>query len=147
MAGLFTIDIEALGLEAAETLLDRVAMAVGDLRPAFDDITRDFNDLIARRFAAEGPGWAPLTEPYAAWKARVYGTPILVRTGAMKEAILSAEVEVAPDELRIATDAVPFRFHQEGTRKMAQRKIVDLSDQDVDRWVDIVERYLIAALD
>lgn len=92
----------------------------------------------ARQFDAQGGGpggaWAPLSPSYAAWKDRAFpGNPILVRSGALREALCSssspfAQRAISGDEFEYGTTGLEYAsFHQLGTERMPARAEFDFS--------------------
>lgn len=99
-----------------------------------------FEEELGRQFAAEGQGpnrggWAPLSEAYAAWKAKEYpGQPTLQREGNLHAALTAS---TSPFAMRTYDDsAFDFgtagldyaSFHQTGTRRMPSRPPYDFGD-------------------
>lgn len=89
---------------------------------------------VQRQFAREGDGatgkWAPLSPRTIADKIRNgYPTRILVRTGEMRDAIVSRDgFTVDATQMRYAPKVPHYaRYHQHGTERMPRRRIVDLS--------------------
>lgn len=92
----------------------------------------------AKQFDAQGAGpqagsWAPLSVSYAKWKqAHFPGRPILVRTGALKDALTGDEAtpfakrQVSGNSLSFGTSGLPYAsFHQTGTGRMPARPEFD----------------------
>lgn len=132
-------------LQTLQAALERAGDNVRDLgRYVFPKLIPVFEKAVGRQFDEEGRGpfagkWAPLTEPYRAWKQANYpGQPTLVRTGTLREALTnSASPFAARDfsggELVFGTRGVEYAsFHQIGTSKMAGRPPFDFGT-DTDR--------------
>jgi phage gpG-like protein len=129
----------AIGLraEGAGTLVAAFdAMATGIQNPKgpllglYQDV---ITVLVAQRFAAEGPGWAPLSPVYAARKQQLVGRkPILQFSGALLSALTGhrgAVYTVAGNTLTIHPDeTVPYwKAHQFGTKYMPARPPLSFS--------------------
>jgi hypothetical protein len=110
-----------------------------DLKPTFTkvgDYLTDFysGEVYASRGGVIGSRWAPLSSSYAADKARTFpGRPPLIRTGLMNRSYNS---EPSKQSLTLYNDTPYFDFHQEGTRRMPQRKTMDV---DQPRQVKIIQ--------
>jgi hypothetical protein len=124
-------------------VLSRLVDETHHLEPVFEKIGDDFRDITVNQFAAQGYGWAPLTPRYAAWKAAHFpGKPILQREGRLLAAmtIVGNEDnvnEVAPLWARFGAGGevgLIGSFHQTGTYIMAQRKVIDLREEDKRRF-------------
>ena len=90
---------------------------------------------VAQQFATEGRragGWPPLSPRYAAWKARHYpGRPILVLTGAMKEAALDPRaIQTSPRRMTYEVRDAKALWHQVGAGRLPVRRLVDLTGHD-----------------
>jgi phage gpG-like protein len=111
--------------------------AVNDWRPYWADVAAVFYISESARFSTGGFGaWPPLSDGYAAWKAKHYpGAPILVRTGRLRESLTSrtgagAVYEESPLELRSGTSVPYAQFHQTGTSRMPARPPEGISEED-----------------
>jgi len=122
-----------------------------DLRPAWDSLLLYLRKATERTFATEGgrlgAKWAPLTQPYAARKARVFpGRPILQASGAMfRSLVVGTEdsiVDSQPREFTFGTKTRYATFHQDRTPRMAQRKILDVTPEDRRQIKQIVRAHL-----
>lgn len=124
-----------------------------DLSRPLGEAGRIIRESVGDNFLTEGGnvgGWPKLTPDYEAWKQEHYpGMPILVRTGKLRGALLAASaVHVEPHRLIYEPDAPPYAiFHQRGTTRMKQRKIIHLTSQDrrrIDRafqdWLTYIRR-------
>jgi hypothetical protein len=140
-----------------------------DLRDPLGDVADHLRDVVGEQFETEGmhglgSKWTPLNPGYDKWKRQHYpGAPMLVRSGAMREAFLvDGTRELTSDRLlwgitdqtndegeRIGEYA---RAHQTGRGVVPQRKIVALGSMDrrqIDRifveWLHRVRRELFGA--
>lgn len=126
--------------------------AADDMRPALRDVADYFFAVAGRQFKTEGGfasgGWAPLTPTYQAWKAQHFpGRGILERTGVMLRSLTEEGAEgnvvvIEPDRLVWGTAVEYAPFHQLGTRKMAQRRPVELRNQDRNKVPKILQNFL-----
>jgi phage gpG-like protein len=119
--------------------LSALRARVTDLRPAWKSLLLYLRKATERTFATEGgrigAKWAPLTQPYASRKARAFpGQPILRATDAMFRSLVvgteNSVIESEPQEFIFGTQDRKARFHQDGTPRMAQRKILDVTPED-----------------
>lgn len=131
-----------------EHALERMAVAVERLG---DGVT-DFSEFIwpkvvanleeeeRRQFDAEGGGprgkWDPLSPKYAEQKAQQWpGAPILVRTGALREALTSSSASGARristrDAFDFGTSGIEYAsMHQVGTSRMPDRPPFDFGSE------------------
>lgn len=112
----------------------------------FPELSKLLEEHEAQQFDEEGGGpagtWAPLSEQYAAQKARMYpGKGILERTGTLRAALTGASSfarrEWSDDDFAFGTVGVPYAsFHQTGTARMPKRPPVDFGsgfEADVQR--------------
>ena len=141
--------VESPGLDAKlEGWAERIA-AVGGV---FDAIRADFHAVEARRFADEGPGWAPLAPSTVLERQRLgYGGehPILHRTGLLSGSLTSdgpgSVTRVDPDVLFIGTDVPYAHWHQTGGTKPGRppkRVLVDVDGPTRARWVALVASWI-----
>lgn len=130
--------------------LSRVSIAAQDVTPAWEVIAASFLAAERQQFDSEGEfgsgGWAPLTEPYATWKAQHYpGTKILHRTGRLEESLTDGpEIRILEPHFMVLGSAVSYgKYLQAGTDRMAQRRPVDLPEALRRSWVKVLQRYLV----
>lgn len=134
-----------------------------DMRPVFHVLADDFLKIEKRQFDSEGGyasgGWKPLTEAYLRRKIQQgYDHRILHRTLAMRR---SLTVRGAPGQVRrITRDTLevgtavrsnkgfPYpAVHQRPLRSpLPRRRPVELRETDRDRWVKMMQRYLVTGL-
>jgi hypothetical protein len=100
-----------------------------------------FEAALGAQFAQEGGGpnrgsWAALTPAYEAWKSQHYpGQPVLVRTGALKEALTSsgsahAARDYSASMFNFGTQGLQYAsYHQTGTRRMVDRPPFDFASE------------------
>ena len=123
-----------------------------DLRPIWRALLPYLRKATERTFATEGgrigAKWAPLTQPYAARKAATFpGQPILRATDAMFRSftIPGATDAIEEDEaqsLAYGSQDKKARYHQDGTPRMSQRKILDVTEADRRQAKRLARAYL-----
>jgi len=137
-----------LGKDELIAAIDAWGRDCADLRGPLTGLMLDVvTPMLKARFAAEGPGWAPLSESYAAWKHVAYpGAPILVRTGAMRGAFaggVGSEFTVTTDRLSINPSRYPYwKYHQTGTDRMPARPILQFDGTQRQQMQDYVSKKL-----
>lgn len=145
--------VELHGANELVRALDDWQGQVKNLRPAFRDLTIDvLAPAIARRFEAHGPGWAPLSPNYAAWKALHFpGKGLLERTGAMRATFTdrsrfgSSATTVTESSLTIDPKSTPYwKYHQQGTPRMPARPILAFDADTQTQIGSYLERWLTA---
>lgn len=122
--------------------------------PVYRWMMQELQKAHRKNFSREGsvPGnfpWKPLDPQYASWKLENYGAKgILVRTGDLKDSLTmnSARGSVRDIGLRTAyfgTTIGYAKFHQGGTRNMAQRKPLFLPALMANRTAHAVGEYIL----
>ncbi len=101
--------------------------------------------IVQEAFATEGARtgslWAPLSEGYRLWKQRHHpGRQILTATGRMRGSVVG-EVRGRRGEIGVGTSYAVY--HQHGTRRMPQRQILRLSNENRVEIQRLVHRYLV----
>lgn len=75
-----------------------------------------------------GAAWAPLSPDYRAWKALHFpGAPKMIRSGALFNSLVNLagpENTIGPKSAEFGTNVEYAKFHQYGTTRMPQRKLV-----------------------
>lgn len=132
--------------------LDIMAENLSDFRPLFEDISDDFRSTMSGIFSGEGAfegnsKWAPLSPAYKEWKAKKFpGKPILQAKGNLMKSLTSIGgnhvSHVSSDSLEIGTKDLKAMFHQKGTRKMPQRKLIELTQPQKRRWTRLAHKYI-----
>jgi len=93
--------------------------------------------------------WQPLDPQYASWKLENYGAKgILVRTGSLERSLTMNSGRGAVRDIGARTaefgTSIPYaKWHQSGTRNMAQRKPLFLPRLMADRTANAVAEYLV----
>lgn len=141
-----------VGNETGEQSVERLAVAFERAgaemanfgKHVFPEMVPVLEAAVDRQFDAEGTGpaagaWTQLQPAYAAWKEGVYpGQPILVATGALREALTNdANVHALRDytdaNFNFGTQGLDYAsFHQTGTGRMPPRPPFDFGP-DVER--------------
>jgi phage gpG-like protein len=123
-----------------------------NLQPAFLAIARYLMGSVRRTFEAEGrpSPWAPLSPKYAAWKARVWGTPILVRKGDLRDSLTEEGnpymlLRITPRALQYGSTLPYFRAHQHGLpeRNLPARPMLVLQRQDRAQISRIINKFVL----
>jgi phage gpG-like protein len=106
-----------------------------NLRPWFNKLAKALVAAQITNFATQGSlagGWAPLSPNYGLWKAvNEAGRPMMVSSGKLLASVSSTQKlvrQMTGKSMRIGSDVSYAHFHQNGTRKMPQRKVVVLPE-------------------
>lgn len=149
-----TLSLSWWGDQQVSRTLHRFAGAVVDMRPAFVEIRDRFLRVNRRQFATQGKhgsgGWAPLSPPYAAWKATQRpGAKILVFDGDLRRSLTEQpDYEVIePHYMAVGSNVEHGRYHQHGTDNMPARPPVDLTDNWKREAMRVLQRHLVAHTD
>jgi phage gpG-like protein len=142
------LEFTVFGERQLARALSRFGEGVRDVRPAWEDMANEFIRIEREQFVSSGGrsgGWRPLSPAYAASKPA--GRPIMVLSGDLRRSLTQQGGqnirEIRPEEMRLGT-RVPYAiFHQQGTRRMPARRVVDLSEDDRRNWVRILQRYFV----
>jgi phage gpG-like protein len=132
------LHVSVLGEEIVSRDLLRFASNIEDARPAFSRIARLFEEAAREQFATEGSAggepWAPLAE--STLRSKPPGKGILENSGRLLNSLVFGGVAGAGDavrflgaqEMRWGTNVPYAAFHQHGTSRMPQRRVVKLPD-------------------
>lgn len=124
------LDVRVSGLAEVQSRLDGIVKRMHDFTPVFLWAQDELRKANAQNFSSNGlpvGGWAPLSPPYAAWKAAHGGGPPMQRTGQLFRSLASLSGPtnvITPMWARFGTDVDYAKFHQYGTRKMPKREVV-----------------------
>ncbi len=122
-----------------------------NLRPWLVKVHADWSATMLKKFASDGAAegeaaWAPLSEQYAAWKARKYpGRGILVRTGALQQAAVMPDTELSDTQLRMTIDNDYAIFHQSSEPResnLPRRPFASLTGKQKSRWMRLLRQHL-----
>lgn len=146
----FSFTIE--GEEQVARMLSRTTEKINDLRPFLDGVSTFLSTVaMAEQFSTEGGrtgGWAALSPRYAEDKLQRWGSqPILVASGRMRQSLTgggagSVSRQIGGDTLEFGTSVPYARFHQSGTSRMPQRRIMDLADADRRTIMKMLQQHL-----
>jgi len=155
----FTFDID--GDRELSARFHGLLAALEDWSPAFEAIVTDWRATMREKFASGGtfesgsdaqgnalPGWAPLSEQYAKWKARKYpGAGILVRTGQLREASINPDVTIEPRQLKLVIPTPWAIYHQSSRprKRLPRRAFASLTAKQPGRWVRALREHLVKA--
>lgn len=122
-----------------------------DFRSIFRWAQRELEEAnrenFATRGAVSGKPWAPLDNEYARWKLENYGPlPTLIRSGDLYREVTflrGRPNDIGLTEATFGTDLPYAKFHQTGTRFMAQRKIIFVPALFGQRLGRLVLNYLV----
>ena len=122
-----------------------MSQRASDFMPVMPAIVESYHAIEARRFAQGGPGWAPLAQSTIDRKGGE--TAILIRTQEMLNSFIGGgdeTVTMTPDFLSIMSGSTYAGYHQAGTTRMPQRKIVQLSEGSPTAalWAMILQSWL-----
>lgn len=155
MDALVRIVFEISGDRQIERDLLRLGDRAGDVSPAFDRIVDLWADETARQFDTEGQhgsgGWQPLSESYAAWKARHYpGRRILERSFALEDSLTNRGdpnmiVQIAPQELAWGTRIAYAGAHQNPSpgSRLPRRRPVEFTEAARRATVKVLQRFVL----
>lgn len=141
------LTITILGSKQVEQKLTGLANNIRNFTGVWDDILDAIYEIEESQFETEGHGkWAPLSPKYAKWKEANYpGRGLLILTEDLIESVTGGRggvVRKTRDTLEFSTNVPYWRFHQEGTRKMPQRKVLDLQAGDEQKIADVFEAWV-----
>lgn len=137
-----------------ETQIDRTLLRwaddLDDPIPLWDKLADRFAVAEGKQFRSEGAygsgGWAPLSPPYAAWKARAYpGKRILERTGALVESLTRRPfgIEILTRRaMTIGSGLVYGKYHQAGGGTLPQRRPVELPESERRTWIRYIQNFI-----
>lgn len=146
----FTFEVD--GIKQIDRGFERFTQDIKDLRPAFENMVRDFRQIERMQFESAGgraTGWQPLSPRYAAYKARRYpGQPLMVATGDLRSSLTGHTSdtieEIEPLQLTLGTRDPKAIFHHRGTRRgLPKRPLIELTEPDKRRWTNYIHRHLV----
>lgn len=144
------LKFDFLGDTQLDRTLARFEEAPQDARPLWDALADRFVTSARSQFRTEGAyasgGWAPLSPAYGAWKARHYpGAGILHRDGDLERSVTSRPIDVEviePGFMVLGTGVEYATYHQHGTDRMPQRRIIELTENQRREWVRLMQRFI-----
>lgn len=97
-------------------------------RWAQQELEDAFTDNFKNRGASAGNPWPPLTSEYSTWKLEHYGPlPTLIREGDLYQSLRflnGPPNDIGRTQATFGTDLPYAKFHETGTKYMAQRRIM-----------------------
>lgn len=149
-----TISFGSAGFDDFSLTLDRFRGNVLDAKPVFQAMAEfQVGTVNKRQFDGQGTpetgAWAPLSPPYARYKARVRpGRPILVFDGNLREAMTvpgKGIFEVTNTGFVVGTDIDYAKYHQNGTPLMPARRILGSPrKKDTQQMVKMLQRWIVS---
>jgi hypothetical protein len=148
-----TVSVEVFGDVVVKRELLRFSHPAENMRPAGEEFMDYMRGVEREQFATEGAagsgGWAPLKPATVAQKAKRRLDPRILRASEALFHSLTSKgdpnhiEEIGPDEWFFATRDKKARFHQTGTRRMPQRRVIELAGRMKRDIVKIVQRHLL----
>lgn len=142
-------DFETYGEKQVLRGLERFEGRLVNSKPVFRTIGEHMMDIINEQFRSEGKrstgGWAPLKESTIEAKGHA---GILVDSGDLFRSLTRRGdrgniFTVQPNLLRLGTTLDYAVFHQKGTNRMPQRKIIEFTEVDRRHFMKIIQRYMV----
>lgn len=139
------------GDRRVKQLLSEMVDRVTGMQVAWPGVGAVIADAMDKQFDTfgahlNGRPWAPLSPPYLAWKIRNGFDPRTLRkTGDMRASLVSRPMAVeryGDFEATFGTNDEKARFHQNGTRFMPQRKIMNATADLADDVNSVLARYI-----
>ena len=146
------IQTQIIGKKRLDRLLDSIEKNIKTYKPVWPDVSKYVFNVFNRQFSTQGSSgksgaWRPLSPKYAAWKEKNYpGRPILVQRGQLKRSMVKKGAadniyRETKNILVMGTQNKLGRIHQDGTRRMPARKIIDLTAEQFNKIGKIVWDY------
>jgi phage gpG-like protein len=147
------IQLDVINIERTIRGIRAVGDRLDDLRIPFSYLARDFEKIMERNFRSEGQysgtPWAPLSPKWAAYKRKKgkdHGILQFNRT--LMESLTRSNARgavrtVRSDEMILGTRIPYGEFHVTGTRRMPRRNFLRIPLWDRQRWVKILEHYVV----
>jgi phage gpG-like protein len=153
----FRLSFSFGGVTELSRILDIMANDLNDFKPMFQKIANDFRKTERGIFDSQGAfeggsKWPALSPAYKQIKDRKYpGRRILEATGAMRKSLTlqagSGHIsQPTTDSLTIGTRDKKAPYHQSGTSKMPQRKVLFLTDAEKSRLTRIAHEYIFRSI-
>ena len=147
---MLTITFTMLGDVVLARGISRYGEAIRDFSPVWNQIRDDFHRIEGEQFDTEGARagtrWAPLSLAYEAWKRKHFpGRQLLVLTGRMWGVFttgIGMKTEIEPMRLSMEPSEHKAVYHQQGTRTMPRRRVVDLTEEDKMGWMRMIHGYV-----
>lgn len=132
-------------------LLSEMADRATGVEAAWPGVGDVIAEAMVEQFATDGAYlngavWAPLKPPYVRWKINHGFNPRKLRkTEAMEASLISRPMAIEqyrPMSATFGTDDEKAAFHQNGTKHMPQRKIINVTDELADDVSSVLARYI-----
>lgn len=152
----YDLQIKVDGLEGIQNKMKVVEAEIKDFTSVFHLIADDFRRTEKYKFEAEGAydgakKWEALSPKYAERKQKEVGhKKILEYSGKLKKSLTNKgdanhTLIIKPTKMEIGTRVKVkgwnlARLHHHGTRRLPERKIIELTDVMVKRWTDLMFR-------
>lgn len=151
--GLVTVRFEVMNDVQFARAFEVASNEISDLSVPFSEMATEFYTSMTQVFSSEGsyegrPRWATLSPAYARWKMKHFpGRKILERTGSLLVSLcvrgaMGNVTDITPNSLSLGTNISYAKYHQTGTSRMPMRKIIELTQTQKTRWVQIIHGYL-----
>lgn len=154
--GGFRLSMSVAGEEQLARGFSRIADEFSDYSEPFGQVVDLLKEVERKQFESEGSyggvGWQPLSPRYAAYKEARYGSkPIMVISGLLKESLTGDNPyyfeKIEPLRLTFGS-TVPYGiYHQTGTSKMPQRKLINLNENDKKRVTKTIQKWMVQQID
>lgn len=145
--------IEVFGDRQVDRQLLRMGARVQDPIPLWESLAEDLMQIEQAQFSSEGGsgsgGWAPLADSTLIQKARRgFPSAILRATDALMNSLTRRGAEgqvldINPEFLRFGTDIEYGGFHQTGTSRMPQRRIVEYTELERVALIKKVQLFIV----
>lgn len=142
------LELEVLGEQLVNRQLVRFGEHAGDARPALRSIASFMRLTELQRFDRQGPGWARLKPATVERKVRAGLDPRILRaTEEMRQSLVGRGTghveEVTAASLRFGTTVPYAKFHQTGTSRMPQRRVVDFTEAQKREITKRLQRWIV----
>lgn len=144
---MFRMSFNVDGEQQMQRFLDLAADSVNDFSTVFDKLADEFRQSQEQVFANSGAfegrsGWRKLSPNYRKWKSQHYpGKPILTLRGDLRKSLTQKggnHIErITANSMVIGTKDKKAVWHHRGTSKMPKRKVIELTEPQKRRWVQI----------
>jgi phage gpG-like protein len=125
MSDNFSVDVR-INRDEVKKITGRIKNIIRPLALFAKKKSADIQKQFDNHTDPEGKPWAPLS-PVTIARKKQNKDKILTHYGPLRK---SVKVEVLQEGLRLTTGAPYAKFHQEGTSRMPQRKILAITEQD-----------------
>lgn len=144
-AGRITIRCTVSGEKHTREVVEKTEHRLSSFKSVFRWAEKELSQMYSDRVMASGAGtWKPLDPEYGAWKSIHFpGSPILVRSGGLLASLKKFPIHKIDDyEATFGTNVEVAKFHQYGTWKMPQRKIIFSTPEFAQRLSNKIEEHI-----